>query len=441
MALLNQTQNEYYEGDNYGSYQFVTLQDIINQFMVVYVGEDKIIEKAKRFDVAFHAQRALAELSFDTFKSVKSQEITLPPSLTMILPHDYVNYTKISVTDESGIKHPLYPTKNTSNPTPIFQNDDGTYHIKAKGTLTNGSDQLVLNDKYDNILIGMVISGGVGDVEGNVVKATSVSGGITTITMDNVSTLTQTTFANFEFKNKLDLILETETQVNVTSSGMTVTAETNFITGIDAADLSDVKKGMLVSSDLFPIGTIVTDVIASAGQVFTNSDALSNGSPTSIVFTSTTNNSTTWTSYKNHEPKENTLKDYDYDDQIYEQNVGQRYGLSPQEAQINGSYFIDDNRGLIYFSSNLNGKNIVLDYISDGLGTEEEMKVHKFAEEAMYRSIAYGLVAGSKYLQPIVQRYKREKFAAVRQAKLRLSNIKLTELVQIMRNKSKHIKH
>ena len=365
----------------------------------------------------------------------------MPPSLTMILPHDYVNYTKISVTDESGIKHPLYPTKNTSNPTPIFQNDDGTYHIKAKGTLTNGSDQLVLNDKYDNILIGMVISGGVGDVEGNVVKATSVSGGITTITMDNVSTLTQTTFANFEFKNKLDLILETETQVNVTSSGMTVTAETNFITGIDAADLSDVKKGMLVSSDLFPIGTIVTDVIASAGQVFTNSDALSNGSPTSMVFTSTTNNSTTWTSYKNHEPKENTLKDYDYDDQIYEQNVGQRYGLSPQEAQINGSYFIDDNRGLIYFSSNLNGKNIVLDYISDGLGTEEEMKVHKFAEEAMYRSIAYGLVAGSKYLQPLVQRYKREKFAAVRQAKLRLSNIKLTELVQIMRNKSKHIKH
>ena len=287
----------------------------------------------------------------------------------------------------------------------------------------------------------MVISGGVGDVECNIVKATSVSGGITTITMDNVSTLTQTTFANFEFKNKLDLILETETQVNVTSSGMTVTAETNFITGIDAADLSDVKKGMLVSSDLFPIGTIVTDVIASAGQVFTNSNALSGGSPTSMVFTSTTNNSTTWTSYKNHEPKENTLKDYDYDDQIYEQNVGQRYGLSPQEAQINGSYFIDDNRGLIYFSSNLNGKNIVLDYISDGLGTEEEMKVHKFAEEAMYRSIAYGLVAGSKYLQPLVQRYKREKFAAVRQAKLRLSNIKLTELVQIMRNKSKHIKH
>ena len=441
MALLSQTQRQYYEGDDLGNYQFVSLEDIINQFMVVYVGEDKIIEKAKRFDVAFHAQRALAELSFDTFKSIKSQEITLPPSLTMILPHDYVNYTKISVTDESGIKHPLYPTKNTSNPTPIFQNDDGTYHIKAKGTLTNGSDQLVLNDKYDNILIGMVISGGVGDVEGNVVKATSVSGGITTITMDNVSTLTQTTFANFEFKNKLDLILETETQVNVTSSGMTVTAETNFITGIDAADLSDVKKGMLVSSDLFPIGTIVTDVIASAGQVFTNSDALSNGSPTSIVFTSTTNNSTTWTSYKNHEPKENTLKDYDYDDQIYEQNVGQRYGLSPQEAQINGSYFIDDNRGLIYFSSNLNGKNIVLDYISDGLGTEEEMKVHKFAEEAMYRSIAYGLVAGSKYLQPLVQRYKREKFAAVRQAKLRLSNIKLTELVQIMRNKSKHIKH
>jgi hypothetical protein len=38
-------------------------------------------------------------------------------------------------------------------------------------------------------------------------------------------------------------------------------------------------------------------------------------------------------------------------------------------------------------------------------------------------------------------RMKREKFAAVRNAKLRLSNIKLEELTQTMRGKSKHIKH
>ena len=97
MGLLDgQTQQSYYQGNDYGSYQFTSLNDIINQFMVVYVGEDKIIPKAKRLDVAFHAQRALAELSFDTFKSCKAQEITVTASLQMVLPQDYVNYTKIS---------------------------------------------------------------------------------------------------------------------------------------------------------------------------------------------------------------------------------------------------------------------------------------------------------------------------------------------------------
>jgi hypothetical protein len=41
----------------------------------------------------------------------------------------------------------------------------------------------------------------------------------------------------------------------------------------------------------------------------------------------------------------------------------------------------------------------------------------------------------------VVQRYKKERFAAVRNAKLRLSNIKLEELTQILRGKSKQIKH
>jgi len=125
--LLDQTQQEYYDGNDYGNYQFISLDDIISQFMFVYVGEDKIISKAKRLDVAFHAQRAMQELSFDTFKSIKSQEIVLPPSNTMMLPHDYVNYTRVMWSDSAGIKHPLYPTRDTQNPFKIKQNADGDY--------------------------------------------------------------------------------------------------------------------------------------------------------------------------------------------------------------------------------------------------------------------------------------------------------------------------
>jgi hypothetical protein len=85
---------------------------------------------------------------------------------------------------------------------------------------------------------------------------------------------------------------------------------------------------------------------------------------------------------------------------------------------------------------------VILDYISDSLGTNAEMQVHKFAEEAMYKSIAYAILSTRINTQEyIVKRYKKEKFAETRKAKLRLSNIKLEELTQILRGKSKQIKH
>ena len=39
MALLTGTQQNYYEGNDYGNYQFVSIKDIVDQFMVAYVGE------------------------------------------------------------------------------------------------------------------------------------------------------------------------------------------------------------------------------------------------------------------------------------------------------------------------------------------------------------------------------------------------------------------
>ena len=61
----------------------------------------------------------------------------------------------------------------------------------------------------------------------------------------------------------------------------------------------------------------------------------------------------------------------------------------------------------------------------------------------MYKWIAHGILSTSSLPvhQQLVPRFKKEKFAATRQAKLRLSNIKLEELTQILRGKSKQIKH
>ena len=461
MGLLdNTTQRKYYTNENeYGSYQFTSLDDIINQFQIAYVGQDKIIPRIKRADIAFHAMRAMQELSFDTFKSIKSQEIAVPATLQMILPHDYVNYTKLSWVDSAGIKHNLYPTSKTSNPTSPFQNDAGGFEIITKGTGTGGKYVLTLDDQYDNILVGMKVEG-VGMQQNTRVEALKVDSGITTVTLDKEIDL----FAQFNpggtgtvivgetinsgeyrFMSRNDgLIIKPKTQVLKENAS---TKQDRFFIDFATAQ-TGIAIGDLVSHEFFPIGTYVTSIAAQSGEAYGTriyvsqpSSTTKQGANQEITFTSPTPaDSAAWSKYKAATPSENN--DYDYEDDTFWPNDGRRYGLDPQHAQANGSFYIDQQLGKIHFSSNISGRTVILDYISDGLGTDEEMQVHKFAEEAMYKHILCGIMSGRANVgRNQLAYYKKEKFAAVRTAKLRLSNIKLEELTQILRGKSKHIKH
>jgi hypothetical protein len=112
--------------NNYGSYEYIKLNDIVNNFIVAYIGTGKLIPSAKRTDIIFHAKRGLQEFSYDTLKSVRSQELTLSPSATAIIPQDYVNYVRMSWVDGVGVKHIIYPTQLTSNPDqPLIQGGNG----------------------------------------------------------------------------------------------------------------------------------------------------------------------------------------------------------------------------------------------------------------------------------------------------------------------------
>jgi len=284
----------------YGSYQFITLQDIMDNFLITQVGEGKILSKASKIEVQFHGMRAIQELSYDVLKSIKSYEIEVPPSLKMYLPQDYVNYCKIVRVDSNGIEKPLYPTGKTSNPFAINQNADGTY--------------------------------------------------------------------NFDHN----------------SDG-------------DETDNGETALGFATDSD-------------------------------------------TWTNYQSAQSSSYN-EDSNDSDYLNLDNRGRRYGLDPQHAQANGTFYIDESRGFIHFGSNLAGETITLKYISDGLGTDAEMIVHKFAEEAVYKHIMYGLISGRSGIpEYVVQRFKKEKFAETRKAKIRLSNIKMEEFTQVLRGLGKPIK-
>ncbi len=443
MGLLDNTTNQqYYQGNDYGNYQFISLDNVISQFMIAYVGEDKIISKIKRADVAFHAQRAMQELSFDTFKSTKSQEIKVPASLQMILPQDYVNYTKISTVDSAGIKHLLYPASKTSNPTTPLQDDDGDFILQAVGTLDNTSENIVLDAEYKDILVGMVVTGPY--IPANTfVGATSNSSSITTITLQDINEVavlpTESNSGTTLTFTKTDGSLLLPQKESHIVENLSWNIADYKITGT-ASELTDIKIGMIVSHDNFPIGTVVTNVFTTTIVVDQLPDTVVTSGGEVTFISPDIKDSKTWANYKSQTPSENTNDDYEDDN--YWPAQGERYGLDPQHAQANGSFYIDNISGKIHFSSNISGNTVILDYISDSIGTDGEMQVHKFAEEAMYKCIAHAILATRANTQEyLVQRFKKERFAEVRKAKLRLSNIKLEEITQILRGKSKQIKH
>jgi len=440
-------QEEYYEGNDHGNYQFTSLNQVIDQFIVGYVGEDKTISKVKRGDVAFHAQRALQELSFDTLKSTKAQEITLPPSLQMILPRDYVNYTKVSWVDSAGIKHLLYPASKTSNPTPILQNTNGTYFSNKirNSSFQSGMDNWdITNMSSDTDILTTTSSNGLLLTSNGL--GTSGFGVITTLVNLEDNQKYKLSFNILSFDDNgvspTKIQLKGSTSAGGDSSYKPVNASITA-TGIQSHEFTFDKSENSVNSMVVNIEVVDGDLAVKTMQItgfelvaINNDGSYKMVNDDNIV---DQNDSTTWSSYKSGTPAENQD---DYQDDTYWPMDGSRFGLDPQYAQANGSFYIDCVSGKIHFSSNIAGKTVILDYISDSLGTDGEMQVHKFAEEAMYKWISHGILSGKSNIPEYqVNRLKKERFAAVRTAKLRLSNIKLEEITQILRGKSKQIKH
>ena len=446
-----------YGQNNSSNYQFTSLQQVIDQFIVAYVGEDKTISKVKRVDVAFHAQRALQELSFDTFKSTKAREIIIPPSLMMQLPQDYVNYTKVSWVDSAGIKHLLYPTSKTSNPTKPQQDSSGDFLHNNGNLIPSGN--LIRNGNFN------------GSSDEWILNATdySTGGGINYFTSNSVNPLTlgdpdtgwfygwdgnSIGGYNLEDNNgivqqNLPIISGEKYKISFTVSGYVAGKYRCFISDEngDVASMNDVTSNGTHSETVTAGGTSGGSLGNYEPQSFflRNIQDLTVPGPNVVIDdismfrVGNEETSTTWGNYKSGTPSENQNQ---YDDDTYWPMDGSRFGLDPQHAQANGSFYIDQNMNHLHFSSNVSGRTVILDYISDSLGTDGEMQVHKFAEEAMYKCIAYAILSTRANVQEyIVQRYKKERFAAIRTAKLRLSNLKLEELTQILRGKSKQIKH
>jgi hypothetical protein len=144
MAYISQYQ--YYdnagtlpEDENWGSYQYVSLYDIVNNFMLMYSGNHSLVNNEERYKILFHAKRAVQELNYDAFKEVKVLQLDVDDNLRFILPSDYVNWVRLSLYKD-GLLRPL--TEN------IQVNSSAAYSQDANGKILFDIDGNIINKVF-----------------------------------------------------------------------------------------------------------------------------------------------------------------------------------------------------------------------------------------------------------------------------------------------------
>jgi|TARA_R110001632_G_scaffold76596_1_gene173762 hypothetical protein len=150
----NLTQSQYYQNsgnaptnDNWGTYQYLLLEDIVNNFLLTYVGDDKVINKVERNEVVFHAKRGLQEIHYDALREVIGFEAQVPQTLQMHLPHDFVSLVKVSYVGTDGLTHDIMQNYNSKITKSYLQDNTAQKNIllDANGDALTGTPVIETN--------------------------------------------------------------------------------------------------------------------------------------------------------------------------------------------------------------------------------------------------------------------------------------------------------
>lgn len=149
---------QYYQNDgnspedaNWGEYQYVSLHDIVNNFMLNYTGNHSLINNEERYKVLFHAKRAIQELNYDAFKNIKILELDIGDSLRFILPQDYVNWVRISVYKD-GVLMPLTENTQTNYAKAYLQDNNANILFDQDGNILEPENSNIDTDRLKGML-------------------------------------------------------------------------------------------------------------------------------------------------------------------------------------------------------------------------------------------------------------------------------------------------
>jgi hypothetical protein len=302
------SQYQYYENGgvipedkNWGSYQYISLEDVVNNFMLIKTGNHSLVNNENRFKILFYAKEAIKELNYDALKEIKALELSVDDSLRFVLPSDYVNWVRISMYKD-GVLYPLSENRKVMSADAYLQDNTGKMLF---------------------------------DADGNILRPE---------------------FSGLDYDRIVNSSMSTYTGSGMYSGSM----------------------GYFVGGNWY-----------------------------------------------------------------FNMSVGARFGLNPEEANINPSFVVDKKRGVINFSSSIGKELVVLEYVSDGMenGDNSLISVNKLFEKYIYAEIKFNILDNKEGVQEYkVRRARKERTALLRNAKIRMSNIHPGRLLMSMRGASKFIK-
>jgi hypothetical protein len=140
MAYINQ--RKYYTNDgvnpedsNWGSYQYVSLEDVVKNFQLMYAGNHGLVNNVNRFKILFHAKRGIQELNYDAFKEIKNLELTVYDDLRFVLPSDYVNWVKLYLFQGNTLRE-LTENIQVQSAVSFIQSSSSTFTYDADNNAT-----------------------------------------------------------------------------------------------------------------------------------------------------------------------------------------------------------------------------------------------------------------------------------------------------------------
>jgi len=140
---------EYYSDDeNWGEYAFVSLEDIVNNFIQNYTGDSTLLGYVPRAKVIYQAKQGIKQFTFEALHQVKAVELELGEANDVILPVNFVSYVRISWVDKvTGQIHPMSENKNFPLGIAYLQDNNADILFDNNGEILEGTTAIeAIND-------------------------------------------------------------------------------------------------------------------------------------------------------------------------------------------------------------------------------------------------------------------------------------------------------